>query len=206
MKSRRYDPAIVVLILCTGNICRSPMAMVLLAERLQKAGVAARVSSAGLLGDGRPASPNGVTAMARRALDLSAHSSRRFTAEMIRDSDVVIGMERHHVREAVVVVPEAFEYTFTLKELVRRAEAVGPPGPGESLKKWLSRLHGGRRTVDLMGDDPADDVADPIGQAQPAYDRTAAELEDLVDRLVAAGLGAFGAGPARGGMTGERAS
>jgi hypothetical protein len=83
------------------------------------------------------------------------------------------------------MVPEAFPKVFTLKELVRRGEAVGPRGAGESLADWLARAHAGRTSADLMGNSGADDVPDPIGLPRSAYDRMVAELDDQLDRLVA---------------------
>ena len=99
-------------------------------------------------------------------------------------------MTREHVREAVVLVPDAFERTFTLRDLVRRAEAADPPPDGvdqdpEAFQAWLGALGAGRRAVDLMGDSSDDDVTDPMGRSRRFYERTAAELEDLVDRFVA---------------------
>jgi hypothetical protein len=65
----------------------------------------------------------------------------------------------------------------------RGAEVVRRP-PEEPLAAWLTRVHEGRRRADLIGDDPADDVADPIGGPDRLYLETATDLEDLVGRLV----------------------
>jgi hypothetical protein len=72
---------------------------------------------------------------------------------------------------------------FTLKELVRRGEAIGPRGAGEPLEAWLAAAGEGRRRADLVGDDPLDDVADPVGGPERLYAATADELQDLVTRL-----------------------
>ena len=104
---RTYNPPIDVLILCTANQCRSPMAEVLLRRHLERAGVDATVSSAGLHGGGVPATDHGQAAMADRGLDLSAHRSRELDDDMLRQADLVIAMARVHVREAAVLLPEA---------------------------------------------------------------------------------------------------
>jgi protein-tyrosine phosphatase len=174
-----------LLVLCTGNICRSPMAAGLLRHRLAARGVEADVSSAGLLLEQRPASDHGVDEMLRRSIDLRDHRSQVMTAELVAGADLVLGMAREHVREAVVLVREAWPRAFTLKELVRRGEAVGSRRAGEDLSGWLGRCHAGRTTRDLLGAAAHDDVADPIGGSAADYARTAAELEDLVARLVA---------------------
>jgi protein-tyrosine phosphatase len=160
------------------------MAEALLRAALQGRGVEATVSSAGLFRGGVPASPGSVRAMARRGLDIDPHRSRTVTDELLEAADLVVGMARLHVREAVVAVPDIWPRAFTLKELVRRGAAAGPRPPGLSLEAWLARLHEGRRRGDLIGDDPDDDVADPVGGPEPLYLATAAELEDLVTRLV----------------------
>jgi protein-tyrosine phosphatase len=160
------------------------MAETLLRHRLSGLGVEARVASAGLLRPGLPASQHGIDIGAERGLDLSAHRSQAMTRDLLRTHDLVLGMAREHVREAVVLDPALWPRTFTLKELVRRGEAIGARRPGEPFADWLARAGQGRRIAELTGASPADDVADPYGGPRSAYDRMAAELDDLLDRLV----------------------
>jgi protein-tyrosine phosphatase len=159
------------------------MAAALLARRLDDTGVKATVSSAGLVSDGRPVTEFGLAVMAARGIDTAAHRSRRLRPEFLAGADLIIGMAREHVREAVVLAPEMFGRSFTLKELVRLGEERGGRRSGEPLEAWLARLHAGRRLPDLLGDSDADDVADPIGGPRRDYERTAAELDDLTARL-----------------------
>ena len=144
-----------------------------------------RVRSAGLLDNGRPAHTSSIDTLAGRGLDITAHRSTRLTLPIIRTADLILAMARDHVRETVVLVPEAFPRVFTLKELVRRGEAVGPRAAGESLADWLGRAHDGRTAADLLGTSDTDDVADPIGLPRNAYERMVIELDDQLDRLVA---------------------
>lgn len=169
--------------LCTGNTCRSPMAAALLGRRLDDAGVKAVVSSAGLLFDGKPATDHGQGVMADRGLDTSGHRSRKLRRDIVSGADIVIGMARSHVREAVTLEPDAWKRAFTLKEIVRRGEERGGLAAGEPVEDWLARLHAGRRLPDLLGESGADDVADPIGGPRKSYERTAEELDDLTARL-----------------------
>ncbi len=160
------------------------MAQVLLQHRLDASGIEAHVHSAGELRGGVPASPGSVRAMAARGLDLDQHRSRALSAELLRGADLVVTMARRHVREAVLACPEAWPRTFTLKELVRRGGEVGPRRKDQSLAAWLAEVGADRRPSDLLGDTTTDDVADPIGSPDHAYERTAAELSELIDRLV----------------------
>jgi protein-tyrosine phosphatase len=162
------------------------MAEVLLRRRLAEAGIPATVSSAGLYEGGARATPDGVAAMADRGLELSGHVSRTITTELVQHADLVIGMAREHVREAVLLQPEALPRTFTLKELVRRADAAGPRGHDEAFDAWLKRVAEGRTREELLGVgyDDRMDVFDPVGKGPQLYEETAVLLDDLLTRLV----------------------
>src|SRR5262249_38212092 len=98
-------------------------------------------------------------------------------------ADVVIAMERSHVRRVVVLDPDAWSRTFTLKEIVRRGEHIGGRRPDETAVAWIAEAHRGRRRDDLLRADGADNPADPMGQSQKAFDRSAGEIDDLSRRL-----------------------
>ena len=164
------------------------MAEALLRRRLIDVGELPRVHSAGVRGDGLEVSRGAVTAMsAAYDLDIAAHRSRQLMVDMLAEADLVIGMAREHVHEAVLLHPPAWPRTFTLKELVRRAEQVGARSPGQPFDEWLEKVHAGRNRADLLGSSPVDDVADPIGMSDAVYERTAAEIAALVERLVELG-------------------
>ena len=160
------------------------MAEGLLRSRLEERGVPATVSSTGVSFTGRPASTNAVEVLRRLGIDIAPHRSRELAVDQLARADLVLCMERSHVREAVVLQPAKFPRIFSLKELVRRGEQIGPRTVGEDLDRWLDRAGLGRRPHDHLGSSPDDDVADPIGMPLGAYEDTAAELADLVDRLI----------------------
>ena len=143
------------------------------------------MTSAGEFRSGLPAADGSMRAMAARGLDLGGHLSRTVASEHLVEADLVLAMARRHVRQAVITTPEVWPRTFTLKELVRRGEAAGPRPAGQPLHDWLARVHLGRQTADLVGDHPDDDIEDPIGASDRVYEAVAAEIEDLIRRLVA---------------------
>ncbi len=172
-----------ILFVCTANICRSPMAQALLQVRAGSHAPEVAVASAGLLEAGQPAAPGTLRVLEQIRIDGRSHLSRTVNAELLRRADLVLGMERRHVQEATLLVPEAFPRTFTLKELVRRGNAMGPRHQ-ETLQQWLARASAGRSTRDLLGANPDDDIADPYGGDEHEYERTFRELDRLVSRLV----------------------
>ena len=172
-----------ILVLCSANQCRSPMAAALLNRRLGAFGSRVAVRSAGLLQEGEPPSPGAISALVPYGLDISGHRSHGVTVADLTWADLVLGMAREHVRHAVVTAPDTWPRAFTLKELVRRGEEIGPAKPGEPLTEWLDRVHEGRERAALLGDSPVDDVADPMGGPPRAYADTAALLDELAGRL-----------------------
>ena len=83
-----------IVVLCTANVCRSPMAARLLARRLSELGVTARVWSAGMLGDGDPPLPEVVSVMAGYGIDITAHRSRLAGAADLAHAGLVLAMAR----------------------------------------------------------------------------------------------------------------
>lgn len=90
------DPIPYILTVCTGNICRSPMAEYLLRQQLGPDSEG-RVSSAGVYAtNGQPASEEAVRALAERGIDASAHRSRMLTRPMAEEADYILVMTRSH--------------------------------------------------------------------------------------------------------------
>jgi glycine hydroxymethyltransferase len=105
-----------ILFICTGNVCRSPMAEALF-RRVTDGRGAFRVLSAGLGAlDGQPPTSHSVTAMRELGLDISGQRSRMLTTELVRMADYIFGMTRGHVETVALLYPAAAEKTFLLRE------------------------------------------------------------------------------------------
>ena len=178
-----------LLLVCTGNQCRSPMAMTLARAWFDEHDVAAvGIESAGTMldADGRPASDGAVRSMEKRDLDLADHISRPVTLDMVERADLVLTMERGHVREVVNMAPDAYPRTFTLLEFARRAAAVEPRRSDQALADWLEGVHADRTAQDLLGASDEDDIADPIGRRQGHYHRCADQIAEALDTALTA--------------------
>ncbi|HEX5399634.1 MAG TPA: serine hydroxymethyltransferase [Verrucomicrobiae bacterium] len=105
-----------ILFICTGNVCRSPMAEGLFRQAVKGRGDF-RVLSAGLGAvDGQPPTPHSVTAMRELGVDISGQRSRALTADLLRQADYIFGMTHSHVDSIGLLFPAAAEKTFLLRE------------------------------------------------------------------------------------------
>lgn len=192
-----------ILVVCTGNVCRSPIAEGMLRRRLRArfGDHAPLVASAGTAGwEGSPAMPESVAAAAERGVDISRHVARRLGAEHVRAADLVIAMAAEHRDRIVAAVPEVAERTFTLKELVRLLEAL-PPAEPRTAGSWMQRVTQAdalRRSGTARR--PADeDIVDPLGLPIEGYRAVAWELEEWCGRLVDGLAGSTAIGSSAGG-------
>lgn len=99
-----------VLVVCTGNTCRSPMAEGWLNAKL--AGKGWMAESAGMAAwDGSPASPEAVEAMREIGVDIAGHRSRGLTKTLVDGADMILAMTEGHRREIARRFPEAEQKT-----------------------------------------------------------------------------------------------
>jgi protein-tyrosine phosphatase len=97
-----------ILVVCVGNICRSPMGEALLAHALKDTHPQVRVQSAGLSAlAGHPADPTAQALLTERGIDLSGHRATQITPDMLFESDLVLVMETWQQKELEAQAPAA---------------------------------------------------------------------------------------------------
>ncbi len=172
-----------ILLLCTGNTCRSPMAAAILRQLLDahrqadhpqpsvvdstaKQSIATselidiRSAGLGVACPGEPASAHVLTVLAEHGICLAGHAAQPVTAQHIDGAGLILTMTWAHKHMVLARFPEAGDRVFTLTEYTRG----GQDAPA----------HGGL----------APDIADPIGGDLATYHECAVQLEQELSRLV----------------------
>ena len=173
-----------VLLVCTGNQCRSPMAEAILSGLLAERGSNLLVRSAGLVSEGARCPPEVLDVMAPLGYDLTDHRSRVVNSSDLAEAGLIIGMTRQHSIDLSLMAPAARLRTFTLWEVVRLGGSFGSRSPGESLSEWALRVGSDRSRSSALNLPLAEDISDPIGKPLRAYTETRDVLLQLARRLL----------------------
>ena len=95
-----------ILVVCLGNVCRSPVAEFLFRRELGERDI--RVSSAGLGAlVGQPMDENAMALLKERGIDASEHRARQLEPSMLREADLILAMEQRHLNSVARLAPEA---------------------------------------------------------------------------------------------------
>ena len=117
-----------ILIVCVGNICRSPMAEVLLRKHLG-GGDEVTVESAGLAAlVGHPIDPLAQAVLADHGLSGEGHVARQVDAKMIGTADLVLAMQQRHLDALHAIAPQARGKTFLMGRWTGNCEVPDPYG------------------------------------------------------------------------------
>lgn len=116
-----------ILVVCVGNICRSPMALALLKRELAGRDVA--IGSAGLAAMvGHPIHPEAATVLQAHGLSLEGHVASQINEEMIRRADLILAMERRHVAALLALQPKARKKVALIAKWEGDVEIADPYG------------------------------------------------------------------------------
>jgi protein-tyrosine phosphatase len=153
---------------------------------LDRHDVRAQVASCGVMEGGVVATRGAVRALSRRGLDLTDHRSQQVDAETLAAADLVLTMERRHLRSIGDLSLPAIGRAFTLRELAEIAPTVGPRFPDVTVAEWVTRADAMRAPGSVLTMSTEDDVPDPMGGSRRDYRRAAEEIESLLERILSA--------------------
>ena len=180
-----------VLVVCTGNICRSPLAEYALRGQLDPA--VFRIASAGTraVPNGRVPQEQVQIAESLGITGISTHIARQVTAESIAQADLILTASRHRRRRVVRTVPSAVKYTFTIRELARVSQTITDEDLAFHMKNGNDPVRAGiaaaneiRGLAPRPSDPRDDDVVDPYGHEAAVYEESARQLMPAV-RVIA---------------------
>lgn len=184
-----------ILTVCTGNICRSPYAAVLLREGLQWARPGAfEVTSAGTHAlVGRPMDPAAAARLAAKGISDDDFRARLLTHRLLHDQSVVLVMASEHRDVVIDETPAAHRRTFTVRELAHVLEEVGSrhdwaglldeAGAGDVRSRWRAMpaiVAEHRRRMSRADRD----VVDPYTRGERAFEQMSREVDPAVRTIV----------------------
>lgn len=183
-----------ILLVCTGNTCRSPMAEAMLRDMAERAGKRVEVRSAGVGAvDGCPVSTGAAEVLRKRNLPVPG-PSRLLTKELLDWADLVLTMTVSHKRAVIQRHPDAAGKTHTLKEFsLQDDQLLKDLEEAEQLyADWQISLATGQewseekreRLMELQSRLPDFDIADPFGGSLEVYEESAAEIEEALRRVL----------------------
>lgn len=195
-----------VLFVCTGNICRSPMAEALFRQKLPEnyPGLASFIaaSSAGISAiEGSPATYSAIQTMDLWGIDLEPHQASLLTPARLRDADLILAMAREHLLVIGRLEKSALLRSTTLRELSAQAGKLssrlgedtvrGEGQAGQRIKSALQVMREIHAKEEFMADMHSDssDIIDPIGSSLRIYIGVSEDIDNSLDAIFPALFG-----------------
>jgi len=181
-----------ILMVCTGNTCRSPMAEALLRDWASRTGKEMEIRSAGMAArTGEPISPNAAETLRRLKVPQPGTSTRLERTD-VEWADLILTMTTSHKRAIAERYPHAASKTYTLKEYASQSEALLPDlrEMDRLQAEWQMALALGQpfpeqdrqRLAELARRAPDPDIADPYGGPLAVYEACAREIREAIER------------------------
>ncbi len=178
-----------ILTVCTGNVCRSPLAAMILREDLEPFDVTVASAGSRALVD-RPLDAYTAQIAERYGItddEIERHQARWLNESHLTSPDLVLAMARDHRRAIVELAPAKTRTTFTVREFARlsrgitdaEAQAVADaagPDPASRLSALLGALTARRSELEPPTDAADDDVVDPYRRSAETYEQMWTQL------------------------------
>lgn len=179
-----------ILAICTGNVCRSPLAAQLLASRLgPQEFVILSAGTSALVGEGMPdiARRIGTTMGAH---DVEGHRAVALTSDALSSADLILGLEREHRRQAARIQPLAVRRVFTLVEFAHIVAHIDDEqlttmvrSPEDFQASTLDVVMRMRGVVPRLHPEQRYDIEDPYGRSDQVYERSSRQIERAVNQI-----------------------
>jgi protein-tyrosine phosphatase len=178
-----------VLVVCTGNICRSPYIERLLASALADTGITVSSAGTGAL-VGHAMHPSSAVRTREAGADPDGFVARQLTADMVKEADLIIAASREHAGEAIALAPRAMKYAFSLPDLADLLEGCDPaqieaaPGANHVAKVAAAAKDRRGSTHPRQGEDAL--IVDPYQREESVFTEMEQRVAEFLPPVVAA--------------------
>ncbi|WP_433374249.1 hypothetical protein [Streptosporangium sp. CA-115845] len=179
-----------ILIVCTANIVRSPMAEAIARAMLRFSSCPILVSSAGTHARaGHPMAPYALDTLRNLGLDGSEHLSRPLDSALVGDADLILTMETGQRGTAVTMDPTAIHRTFTLREFAHLSAGRKIRHRSDTVGRAHAVVQAVARRRGAPGRHPSVEIADPYGGPPREYEECSRVIGDSLSRALGELLG-----------------
>lgn len=175
-----------VLFVCTGNICRSPLAEQLFDQLAKQAKLSTKVKSAGVHAlTGEQMHPNSQEAMRQINFTPKEHASQQLTQTLTNQADLIITATKEHANSTAQIDPAASKKIFTLKELARISKYLEQNQELPKPKQPIEKLN---LAFQYRGYAPranqSEDIIDPWGRSFETYIEVTNQTHENIEQII----------------------